>query len=177
VQVESFRSNAGITYPILLLAGAAGIGAAYATSYDAIFLVDGDGIIRYRQTVSPVCRPDELKPAIDQALLDLLVPVIDLPARDDFYLGSAYPNPFNPSTTIPYQIKGTQGEVDVELRILDLRGHLVRILVAQELSRGQQYEVIWDGLDRSGRKAPSGTYLVQLTVGSSSQTRFLTLVK
>ena len=33
------------------------------------------------------------------------------------------------------------------------------------------------GLDKSGRKAPSGTYLVQLTVGSSSQTRFLTLVK
>jgi hypothetical protein len=176
-QAEGFRSNAGITYPILMLAGAAGVGTAYATSYDAVFLVDGAGIIRYRQTVGPVCRPDDLKPVVDQALADLLVPVGDLPARDAFELGAAYPNPFNPATTIPYRLAGISGAVPVDLRILDLQGRTVKVLVAHVQERGRHYEAIWDGRDARGRAAPSGVYLVLLTVASLDQSRFLTLVK
>ena len=51
-QCESFRSNAGITYPILRLAGSGGIGSSYNTGYDAFFVVDDSGNIIYRRTAS-----------------------------------------------------------------------------------------------------------------------------
>jgi hypothetical protein len=53
----------------------------------------------------------------------------------------------------------------------------VKVLVAHVQERGRHYEAIWDGRDARGRAAPSGVYLVLLTVASLDQSRFLTLVK
>jgi len=178
-QCEAFRITTGITYPCLMLAGANGVGTDYDTSYDAFFVLDGDGIIRYRRTNDqgpPSWREEEVRPVVDQLLADLTTPVSETPDLG-FELLAAYPNPFNPATTIAYTLKGEGGEVLVRLEILDLRGGVVRTLVSQRQATGHTYRTIWDGRDEVGKILPSGMYLSNLTVAGQSQARFLTLVK
>jgi len=156
-------------------AGAAGVGSLYASSFDAMFVVDGLGFIRYRANNGWSAAAAGV--AVDAALADLLVPVQDIPGRDGFELQAAYPNPFNPSTTIPYFLQGAGGAVDVKLQILDLQGRLVQTLVNGRQVTGETYTQNWNGVDETGRRMPSGAYLVNLTVADESQTRFLTLLK
>lgn len=179
-QAESFRTNAGTTYPILQMAGSAGVGADYATGFDAFFVVDAEGIIRYRRTIAdgaPAWRPAEVGAAVDAALDALISDVGETPSAEGFRLGAAYPNPFNPSTRIPYRLDGTGDEVAVELRILDVRGRALRTLVSTGQTTGRDYEVLWDGRDDAGQEVPSGTYMASLVVRGTTQARFLTLVK
>jgi hypothetical protein len=163
-----------------MLAGANGIGQDYDTSYDAFFVIDGNGIIRYRRGLpdggQPTWRPDEVGPVVDQALANLLVPVVEVPGQG-FAFDPAYPNPFNPSTTLSYTLAGDGSEVGVRLDVLDLRGRVVRALVAEVQRSGLFYEVIWDGRNEYGHTVASGLYLANLTVEGQSQTRSLTLVK
>ncbi len=181
VQCESFRSLAGISYPVLMQAGASGIGTGYATNYDAFFVVDGSGVITYRRTLaeggSPAWRPLEVGAAIDQALAELLAGVGDEVPAAGFSLHEAYPNPFNPQTRIPYQLHGDGADVRVSLQILDLRGRVVRNLVSTTQTTGRDHEAVWDGRDDTGNTLPSGTYMSNLVVDGQAKARFLTLIK
>ena len=95
----------------------------------------------------------------------------DVPTRS--LLVGAYPNPFNPSTTIAFRLAATG---PVELGIYDLQGRLVRQLVAETLSAGS-HDVVWDGRDRAGRVTGSGVYLYRLRAGDLTETRKIMLVK
>ena len=179
-QCETFRSNAGITYPVLMRAGTYGIGTLFATSYDAFFVVDGDGVIRYRRALpqgAPAWRPAEVGPAVDAAIADLLAAADGDVPQAGFRLLEAYPNPFNPRTRIPYRLDGAGGDARVSLQILDLRGRVLRTLVSQVQATGRDYEAVWDGRDDAGNTLPSGTYLSNLVVDGQAQARFLTLIK
>ncbi len=92
-----------------------------------------------------------------------------------FSLEQNQPNPFNPSTTISYQIPEGDSPL-VSLMIYDLRGRLVRTLV-EELRGPGSYNAFWDGTDHSGRQVPSGIYLYRLKAGNYSQARKMVLVK
>jgi choice-of-anchor B domain-containing protein len=83
------------------------------------------------------------------------------------------PNPFNPVTTITYQLKETR---QVELSIYDARGHLVRRLVdgTQEIG---DHAAPWDGMDVRGFAAPSGAYFYRFEAGDFVETRKMMLVK
>lgn len=167
---------------MLQMAGAAGVGSDYATTFEAFFVVDAEGIIRYRRTEAeggfPAWRPEEMGPVVDALLADLISGVGDgVPSSTGFRLGAAYPNPFNPSTRIPYQLRGAGEDVTVSLRILDLRGRNVRTLVSEDQISGNDYEVLWDGRNDAGQQVPSGTYMASLVVRGVTQARFLTLVK
>ena len=72
----------------------------------------------------------------------------------DLQLVGAYPNPFNPNTTIQYNLprRGL-----VELGIYDLKGRLVRSLL-HEVKDAGGHEVIWDGRGNDGSNVPSGVY-------------------
>jgi hypothetical protein len=78
-------------------------------------------------------------------------PPADLRAR---LLGNA-PNPFNPRTTIVFELP--QAEERVTLRVYDAAGALVKTLIAgpQPAGRGS---VVWEGDDRAGHRAPNGVY-------------------
>lgn len=76
-------------------------------------------------------------------------------------LGPVRPNPFNPSTTISYDLARAGA---VQLTVVDLRGRLVRTLVDHDQSAGH-HVAHWDGNDRHGRPAASGAYLVRLVAG------------
>lgn len=88
-------------------------------------------------------------------------------------LGSAYPNPFNPSTSIDFRV-GQSGRV--RLSVHDAAGRLVRTLVATAMTAGE-YTVRWNGMDDAGRSAPSGVYFYRLTAGKDVATRKMVMLK
>ena len=86
-------------------------------------------------------------------------------------LHSAYPNPFNPSTTINYEIPF--GSYHVNLSVYDLRGRLVEVLVDQvQNSKVDPYSIVWNANDMS-----SGVYFIRLHAGDSIKTQKVMLVK
>jgi hypothetical protein len=71
---------------------------------------------------------------------------------------SNYPNPFNPTTTISFALPK---EGFVTLKIYDITGRLVRVLV-QEHKLAGQHSILWDGLDDAGQKVAAGVYLYRI---------------
>jgi flagellar hook assembly protein FlgD len=88
-------------------------------------------------------------------------------------LNEAYPNPFNPSTTLTFSIP--EGG-HAELVVYDITGRIVRTLVSGPVSAGTHTKV-WDGRDDSGQAVSSGIYLSRLKTGKHSATVKMTLVK
>lgn len=72
-----------------------------------------------------------------------------------------YPNPFNPSTTISFNLPQN---CDVQLDIFNIRGQKVKKLLDQNLEAGQ-HQSIWDGKDSKGQIAASGVYFYRLKAG------------
>ncbi|MDI6809633.1 MAG: DUF2341 domain-containing protein [Candidatus Eisenbacteria bacterium] len=83
------------------------------------------------------------------------------------------PNPFNPETAIRFALK-TNGNVN--LRIYNLQGRLVRILVNTEKEAGN-YSVLWNGTDDDGVGVASGVYVCTLRVNGFETNKKLTFLK
>lgn len=84
-----------------------------------------------------------------------------------------HPNPFNPQTTIDYEL-GTAGLVRLE--IYDLRGTRVRELVAGDQPAGR-HAAVWNGRDDDGQLVASGVYMARLAAGKTAQMKKLVLLK
>ena len=87
---------------------------------------------------------------------------------ESFVLHPNYPNPFNPATTIPFDIAQAG---HVTLTIIDMLGREVATLVDGPVTPGR-YETTWE-TDRM----PSGVYLSRLEVNGQVSTRRLVLLK
>lgn len=85
----------------------------------------------------------------------------------------AYPNPFNPNSTIEYFVPKAG---PVRLAIHDVSGRLVRRLVDRIHAAGD-HRVSWDGRNDRGSHVGSGVYLFRLDAGSASVTRKVSLLK
>jgi hypothetical protein len=85
----------------------------------------------------------------------------------------AYPNPFNPRTTIAFALEQEQ---HVTVDVLNLHGARVRVLVAGTFGAGE-HTLTWDGLNAAGQMVPSGTYLIRLQTPNSVQSRKAVLVR
>ena len=98
------------------------------------------------------------------------------PAVTSLRLGPAYPNPFNPSVTLPFALPRAG---HVRLAIYDLTGRRVRTLFAGHRKEGiysDEQAATWDGKNGSGDPVPSGVYFANLeSVGSRSTTKILLL--
>ncbi len=94
-----------------------------------------------------------------------------------FNLRPNYPNPFNPATTIYFDVGGGTGdEVRVELDIYDALGQRLVRLVDEAMTAGR-YTLMWDGRNRHGQRVSSGVYYARLRAGSFVQTRPMLLLK
>ena len=89
-----------------------------------------------------------------------------------------FPNPFNPSTIIPFAIghAGDAGLLEVRLDIFNMLGQQIRTVVAGVLPAGM-HRAEWDGRDGAGHDVASGSYLYRLQVGELVQSRRLMLVR
>jgi flagellar hook assembly protein FlgD len=85
------------------------------------------------------------------------------------------PNPFNPTTAIRFTVPGIE-PAPVTLRILDLRGRVVRNLVDAVMVPGS-HEAVWDGRDGRGSPVASGVYVYELTQSGRREARRMVLVK
>jgi hypothetical protein len=86
---------------------------------------------------------------------------------------SAYPNPFNPSTTISYSVP-TDG--DVSISIYNAKGQLVNTVVSEYKNKGH-YQVVWQGKDSNGRSVASGLYFSRLLASGKSLSYKMLLMK
>jgi len=86
----------------------------------------------------------------------------------------ATPNPFNPQTTIHFNLPR---RTTVELRVYDLTGRIVRVLADDEVYSAGNHSVVWRGLDETGRAMPSGTYLVRLQTDDGVRSRKVSLIR
>jgi len=91
----------------------------------------------------------------------------------EFVLHPNHPNPFNPLTSIRYDLPQAGA---VFLGIYNIKGELVRTLVDEQKAAGS-YSVSWDATDDIGRKAASGVYLYRLQSSSNTATRKLLFTK
>jgi hypothetical protein len=89
-------------------------------------------------------------------------------------LHTAVPNPFNPRTVICYALSSP---ASVELKIYDLAGRLVRILVSGETLAAGRYEATWSGQDDTDRSMPAGIYFCKLAIPDFAVTKRLTLTR
>ena len=93
-----------------------------------------------------------------------------LPAR--FALGPNYPNPFNPSTIIPYQLAASS---QVRLEVFNLLGQRIATLVDGERPAGF-HTATWHATDGTGRAVAAGVYIYRMTVGEERQTGRMVLI-
>ncbi len=90
-----------------------------------------------------------------------------------FGLHQNFPNPFNPSTVIPFSLDRLgQGE----LVIFNLLGQQVQVFDLSSYSPGDHL-LTWDGKSRHGGSVPSGEYFARLSHDNRVQVRKLTLLK
>ena len=87
-----------------------------------------------------------------------------------------YPNPFNPTTTIPFDIAAA-GSVPVRLEVFDVLGQRVRLLVDEPALAAGRYTVTWDGLDEASAASASGFYYTRLQAGAMHDSRRLLLLR
>ncbi|MBN1560528.1 T9SS type A sorting domain-containing protein [candidate division KSB1 bacterium] len=95
------------------------------------------------------------------------------PTPRHFSLGANYPNPFNPSTTIAFDIAAEQF---VTLTVFNAEGRQIRTLLSEKKAPGS-HVATWDGCDESNQQMSSGVYLYKLTADRFSQTRKMLLVR
>jgi len=86
---------------------------------------------------------------------------------------SNFPNPFNPSTTIKFDIPH---DSHVKLVVYNIRGQVVKTLVNASLLKGS-HTALWNGVDDNGRSVSSGIYFYRLHTGNTTLTRKCLLLK
>jgi hypothetical protein len=87
---------------------------------------------------------------------------------------SNYPNPFNPSTTIQFELAS---DARVSARVYDLAGRLVRVLETARPFTAGKHDLHWNGTDDGGSNVASGVYLVRVDDGATAMAHRMTLVK
>jgi hypothetical protein len=93
-------------------------------------------------------------------------------------LARNYPNPFNPSTVIQFNIPARHAGKRYDLKVFNVRGQLVRTLIKGKVrKRGINKKMVWHGMDNTGKAVGSGIYYYRLTVGSQVRKGNLVMVK
>ncbi len=146
------------------------------TPWDSVFFGDYIGIDAWNGTAYAVwMRMDEGDLSVRAARLDSPASVGDdfRPTVRTVQLMQMPANPVTSQTRIRFTM---YNDAPVQLAIYDLRGRLVRELVAEFRSEGS-YSELWDGTNRFGSPVPSGVYLCRLQAGRDVVTRKVSMVR
>jgi hypothetical protein len=96
------------------------------------------------------------------------------PAVTAYALLPNHPNPFNPQTTIAFDLPERR---TVRLTVFDVTGRVVDVLIDDAMAEQGRNEVVWRGRDLAGRVVSAGIYFYRLEAGDFSQTNKMTLLK
>lgn len=141
---------------------------------EAVTVVDGSLV--FRDDGVEVGRTYEYRLVDDSGSLAFYSESIFVPALRAALHG-ATPNPFNPSTTLRFEVPGTAGaQVPTRLEIYDLSGRHVRTLHSGPLAPGA-HSLVWQGQDDQGRSVASGVYFARLSCAGEQKAIKMTLVK
>lgn len=103
--------------------------------------------------------------------------LVDENLPKDFKFYPNYPNPFNPKTTIKFDLpKSKSGLHKVSLSIFNILGEEVNVLLNEKMNAGN-YSVIWNGTDKNGKEVSSGIYFYKLSVGIRTEIGKMTFLK
>ena len=175
-RVQSFITQNSISYPILMDTDGyvymqyKGSNFSKFAPFPRDVIIDKEGkILYYSKAYHP------------KAMINVITDYLNITSLSDtrtdvissFTLYRNYPNPFNPVTTIDYQIKKT---TYVELFIYTPLGKKIKTLVNTYRNSGN-YSVTWDGTNDEGIKLSSGVYICQLKAGNFVQTKEILLLK
>ena len=108
-------------------------------------------------------------PTSDAGMFD--VAVVEIP--ETYALHPNVPNPFNPETTIRYDVPSAGR---ASLVVYNLMGQTVRVLLDGDQVAGR-HEVVWDGKDALGRDVGSGMYLLKMRAGGFAESRKMLLLR
>jgi len=100
-------------------------------------------------------------------------PVEEAPGALRLSLARAFPNPFNPKTTVQFSLAAPGF---AQLGVYDAQGRLLRVLLAAELPAGPQ-ALTWNGTDALGRPVASGVYFIRLQAGGAEFSQKVLLAK
>lgn len=119
----------------------------------------------------------DAKLTVDQLLGEILskseIATLDnvpVPAKLDVI---NYPNPFNPVTSIRYDLADSS---PVRMDIYNVKGQLVKTLLDKEMLAGT-HSVVWDGKDGQGRSVSSGVYFYRMSLPNKVLTNRMLLLK
>lgn len=98
---------------------------------------------------------------------------LEIAIPEAFALRQNYPNPFNPTTNIQFELPVASY---VSLRVYDLLGQEIRMLVQGERSAGF-HTVPWDGRNESGQTVPSGFYIYKIIASDFIHAQKMLLVR
>ena len=99
--------------------------------------------------------------------------LVDLVSRIPIRYLKNYPNPFNPETTISFEI-AQAGRAKVE--VYNSKGQRVRVLLDEMLQQGS-HSVLWNGRNEAGSQVSSGVYFYRVSVDESEQYSKMIMVK
>ena len=88
-------------------------------------------------------------------------------------ISSIYPNPFNPSATIMYEL---EQPANVNIDIYNNRGQIVRSFAIGQKEKGS-HKLLWDGTDNSGSACGTGIYFIKMQAGKESFIKKAALIK
>ncbi len=88
-------------------------------------------------------------------------------------LHNAFPNPFNPSTNLRYDLRDAS---KVSIDIYNLKGQLIRSYSRVHDNPGS-YTIVWDGKDKAGLSVSTGVYFYRMQTDSYSATKRMLMSK
>lgn len=153
-KVLLLRQDAEPGRSVVLLGSLTGLATGNKPLAYLLFAPRGQG--REELLVSYDLRNQEGKKVAEGAVSQRIQPV-----PNHFFLAANAPNPFNPSTLISF---GLPMPAVVSLKIYDILGQEVAVLLGGEHRIQGYYQVRWDGTNTGGRPVGSGVYLYRLTV-------------
>jgi len=152
-------------------------GERYQQQYVSAAVIGNSALVTWSDDRAGIMNSEEAYTGIWGNLITSNYTAIDDPLENPLPVASLkgnYPNPFNPSTTISFELRQTGR---TSLSVYNLKGQLVKVLINDaELMQGT-YNSVWDGTDNAGRGVGSGVYFMRLSFGNESFSRKMLLTK
>jgi flagellar hook assembly protein FlgD len=90
-----------------------------------------------------------------------------------YKLGQNFPNPFNPTTTIKFDVRA---KGHVKLQIYNVAGQLIKTMVDEVMDAGS-YSKEWTGVNNAGAKVASGVYFYRFEAENFTATKKMVLLR